>query len=44
VLSAMQTLMQGRTVLLVTHRESALVGMHRILRVSEGTLIDAAKV
>ncbi|MGC4042236.1 MAG: ABC transporter ATP-binding protein [Armatimonas sp.] len=39
VLSAMETLMQGRTVLLVTHRESALRAMNRVYRMSGGTLL-----
>ncbi|WP_395094428.1 ABC transporter ATP-binding protein [Armatimonas sp.] len=38
VLSAMERLMEGRTVLLVTHRESALSGMNRVLRVENQTL------
>ena len=38
VLSAMERLMAGRTVLLVTHRESALRGMDRVLRVENQTL------
>ncbi|WP_394796436.1 ABC transporter ATP-binding protein [Armatimonas sp.] len=38
VLSAMERLMEGRTVLLVTHRESALRGMNRVLRVENRTL------
>ncbi|WP_395142301.1 ABC transporter ATP-binding protein [Armatimonas sp.] len=38
VLSAMERLMEGRTVLLVTHRESALRGMHRVLILQEKEL------
>lgn len=34
VLSAMERLMEGRTVLLVTHRESALRGMDRVLHMN----------
>lgn len=38
VLSAMERLMEGRTVLLVTHRESALRGMNRVLELRERQL------
>lgn len=43
VLSAMETLMQGRTVLLVTHRESALRAMDRVYRMSNGALITTTQ-
>ncbi len=39
VLEAMEQLMQGRTVLLVTHRESALRGMDRVLHVVGNKLL-----
>ncbi|MBB6051177.1 ABC transporter ATP-binding protein [Armatimonas rosea] len=38
VLGAMERLMEGRTVLLVTHRESALRGMHRVFALTNKTL------
>ena len=41
VLSAMERLMEGRTVLLVTHRQSALSGMNRVLRVENQTLVPS---
>jgi len=42
VLSAMERLMEGRTVVLVTHRESALRGMDRVLRVESQRLVEVA--
>ena len=42
VLSAMERLMEGRTVLLVTHRASALQGMDRVLRVQHQTICSDA--
>lgn len=42
ILETLKVAMQGRTVLLVTHRETALAGCDRVVRVVGGQLVESA--